>query len=131
MSHFTTLHCNRNHIFPFQGSFFVALPITIIQVEDKISGLVDRDNVAGVRFWHYHIATFFTQSLMIFIQIGALLGIMYYLYDIVINGSWVVVVALMYMTSFAGLYVGKNEQTVPGAMEKSDTIIASGLAWVV
>ncbi|XP_021953486.2 ABC transporter G family member 20 isoform X1 [Folsomia candida] len=91
---------------PLRGSFFVALPITIIQVEDKISGLVDRDNVAGVRFWHYHIATFFTQSLMIFIQIGALLGIMYYLYDIVINGSWVVVVALMYMTSFAGLYVG-------------------------
>ncbi|XP_035707874.1 ABC transporter G family member 23-like [Folsomia candida] len=90
----------------YGAMFTVALPIAVIHVEDKISGLVDRDNVAGVGFWHYLIATFFTHSLTIFIQVGALMGIVAGFYDMVINGSWVVALGLMYMASFAGLSVG-------------------------
>lgn len=102
-------HLTKFFYVPSRAMFTVALPIAVIHVEDKISGLVDRDNVAGVGFWHYLIATFFTHSLTIFIQVGALMGIVAGFYDMVINGSWVVALGLMYMASFAGLSVGKNK----------------------
>lgn len=75
-------------------------------------GLVDRDHAAGVYLWHQLTATFATQSLMILIQIGVILGIMYGLYGMVINGPWVIVIALIYATSFTGMSIGKNTDYV-------------------
>ncbi|OXA63736.1 ABC transporter G family member 20 [Folsomia candida] len=86
--------------------FTVALAIPVILMEDKMIGLVDRDHAAGVYLWHQLTATFATQSLMILIQIGVILGIMYGLYGMVINGPWVIVIALIYATSFTGMSIG-------------------------
>lgn len=88
--------------------FTVALAIPALLVEDKMLGLVDRDFVAGVHLWHHLTSTFATQNLIILIQIGVVLGIMHGLYGMVIKGSWVTVVALMYVTAFTGMSVGKN-----------------------
>ncbi|XP_035702014.1 ABC transporter G family member 20-like isoform X2 [Folsomia candida] len=86
--------------------FTVALAIPALLVEDKMLGLVDRDFVAGVHLWHHLTSTFATQNLIILIQIGVVLGIMHGLYGMVIKGSWVTVVALMYVTAFTGMSVG-------------------------
>lgn len=80
--------------------------ITHIRVEDQVAGLEDRDYICGVYLWHQLIAAFATQSLMTLIQIGSFLGIMCGLYGMVMNGSWLTLVGLMFMSSFAGLSVG-------------------------
>lgn len=73
-----------------------------------MAGLVDRDHVSGVYLWHQLTATFATQSLIILVQIGIVLEILHGFYGMVINGSWVTVVALMYATAFTGMSIGKN-----------------------
>ncbi|XP_035702367.1 ABC transporter G family member 20 isoform X1 [Folsomia candida] len=85
--------------------FTVVLAIPVIMAEDKMAGLVDRDHVSGVYLWHQLTATFATQSLIILVQIGIVLEILHGFYGMVINGSWVTVVALMYATAFTGMSI--------------------------
>ncbi|XP_035708300.1 sn-glycerol-3-phosphate import ATP-binding protein UgpC [Folsomia candida] len=94
--------------------FFISMGITHIRVEDQVAGLEDRDYICGVYLWHQLIAAFATQSLMTLIQIGSFLGIMCGLYGMVMNGSWLTLVGLMFMSSFAGLSVAARRFTRGG-----------------
>lgn len=76
--------------------------------EDRLAGIGGRDHVAGVRLWHRVIDIFASQSLTIFIQIGSMLGILCGLHGMVIKGSWILVVGLIYLASLTGLSIGRH-----------------------
>lgn len=81
----------------------------VIWMEDKVSGLDDRDYVIGVTLWHRLIAHMVTQSFMTFAQIGIFFGLLCGVYDMAINGSWVPAVSLVYVTALCGLTIGNMQ----------------------
>ncbi len=78
----------------------------MIILYDQRLGITDREWVAGVKFGHKVGTTFISDSIIILGQIGILFVILSTMYGMKVEGSWTLLIVLIYITSISGVYLG-------------------------
>ncbi len=88
--------------------FVLANLPSVIVVMEKREGVTDRGAVAGINFGHTITAIFLSDSVMILSQISIFFIVLATFYGMVIEGSWILAVVLVYLSALSGLACGNN-----------------------
>lgn len=73
---------------------------------EKRLKISDRGTVAGIKFGHIIAASVISDTVVIIVQVGIVIFMMVYLYDLDIKGSWELAVLLMFLVSLSGQSFG-------------------------
>lgn len=80
----------------------------IVWIVDRSEGLEDRDYAAGVTLRHRIAASLLTDSTKIVIQLIVFVTLLTAVYGMRVKGSWVLMLALVFLASVEGLAIGNK-----------------------
>ncbi|XP_021959622.1 uncharacterized protein LOC110855527 [Folsomia candida] len=85
---------------------FLSHSVGVVWIVDRFEGLEDRDYAAGVTLRHRIVASMVTDSIKIVVQLIVFVTLLTVGYGMRVQGSWALMLALLFLVSVEGLAIG-------------------------